>query len=162
MHFITAANRKLCLVLSSENTERIKRQNSKKISVVIGNPPYNANQRNENENNKNREYPNIDKRIKDTYIKQSTAQKTKVYDMYARFYRWASDRLDKNGMLAFVTNRSFINSRTFDGFRKCLQDDFTACYIIDTKSDVRTNPKIAGTTHNVFRHSNRCGNYVSC
>ena len=71
--------------------------------------------------------------------------------MYARFYRWASDRVDKNGMLAFITNRSFINSRTFDGFRKCIQDDFQlACYIIDTKSDVRANPKIAGTTHNVF------------
>ncbi|MBN2030772.1 N-6 DNA methylase [bacterium] len=136
--------------ISAENTERIKRQNKKKISVIIGNPPYNANQKNENENNKNREYPTIDKRIKETYIKHSTAQKTKVYDMYARFYRWASDRLDKNGILAFITNRSFIDSRTFDGFRKCVQDDFTACYIIDTKSDVRANPKIAGTTHNVF------------
>ena len=136
--------------LTSENSERIKRQNSKKISVVIGNPPYNANQANENDNNKNREYPNIDKRIKDTYIRYSTAQKTKVYDMYARFYRWASDRLDKNGVLTFITNRSFIDSRTFDGFRKCIQEDFTECYIIDTKSDVRQNPKIAGTTHNVF------------
>ncbi|MFZ1291398.1 MAG: type ISP restriction/modification enzyme [Melioribacteraceae bacterium] len=136
--------------LSSENSERIKRQNSKKISVIIGNPPYNANQLNENENNKNREYPVLDKRIKETYIKNSTAQKTKVYDMYARFYRWASDRLEKNGILAFITNRSFIDSRTFDGFRKNIFDDFTACYIIDTKSDVRANPKIAGTTHNVF------------
>ncbi len=136
--------------LTSENTERIQRQNSKKISVIIGNPPYNANQKNENENNKNREYPNIDKRIKGTYIKYSSAQKTKVYDMYSRFYRWASDRLNKNGILAFITNRSFIDSRTFDGFRKCVQDEFAACYIIDTKSDVRANPKIAGTTHNVF------------
>jgi len=136
--------------LTSENSERIKRQNSKKISVIIGNPPYNANQANENDNNKNREYPSIDKRIKETYIKYSTAQKTKVYDMYARFYRWATDRLDKNGVLAFITNRSFIDSRTFDGFRKCIYDDFSECYIIDTKSDVRANPKIAGTTHNVF------------
>lgn len=136
--------------LSSENAERIKRQNAKKISVVIGNPPYNANQLNENENNKNREYRDIDKRIKDTYIKHSTAQKTKVYDMYARFYRWSMDRLDKNGVLAFVTNRSFIDSRTFDGFRKCIQEEFSHAYIIDTKSDVRANPKIAGTTHNVF------------
>ena len=136
--------------LSSENTERIRRQNTKKISVIIGNPPYNANQKNENENNKNREYPAIDKRIKDTYVKHSTAQKTKVYDMYARFYRWATDRLNNNGVLALITNRSFIDSRTFDGFRKCVQNDFTDCYIIDTKSDVRANPKIAGTTHNVF------------
>ena len=104
--------------VSEENVARIKRQNSRKISVIIGNPPYNANQANENDNNKNREYPDIDKRIKHTYIAASTAQKTKLYDMYARFFRWASDRLNENGVLAFVTNRSYIESRTFDGFRK--------------------------------------------
>ncbi len=136
--------------LTDENADRIKRQNEKKISVIIGNPSYNANQLNENENNKNREYPAIDKRIRDTFIKASTAQKTKLYDMYARFYRWAMDRLDENGIIAFITNRSFINSRTFDGFRKILREEFDHAYIIDTKSDVRQNPKIAGTTHNVF------------
>jgi predicted helicase len=136
--------------LTSENTDRIKRQNSKRISVIIGNPPYNANQMNENENNKNREYPAIDKRIKETFIKNSTAQKTKLYDMYSRFYRWAMDRLDQKGIIAFITNRSFIDSRTFDGFRKSVQEDFDYCYIVDLKSDVRANPKIAGTTHNVF------------
>ncbi|MFI3221217.1 MAG: N-6 DNA methylase, partial [Methylococcales bacterium] len=136
--------------LTEENTLRIKSQNNKKISVVIGNPPYNANQLNENENNKNREYSEIDAQIKNTFIKESTAQKTKVYDMYARFYRWAIDRIDDKGIIAFVTNRSFIDSRTFDGFRKCIQTDFDFAYIIDTKSDVRANPKIAGTTHNVF------------
>jgi predicted helicase len=136
--------------VTDENAERIRRQNRKKISVIIGNPPYNANQKNENENNKNREYPDIDKRIKETYIKNSTAQKTKMYDMYARFYRWAMDRVDKNGIVTFITNRSFIDSRTFDGFRKWVEDHFSNAYIVDTKSDVRANPKIAGTTHNVF------------
>lgn len=136
--------------ISAENTERIKRQNERKISVIIGNPPYNANQMNENDNNKNRAYPIIDKRIKDTYIKNSTAQKTKLYDMYSRFYRWAMDRLGDEGIIAFITNRSFIDSRTFDGFRKSVQEDFNFCYIVDTQSDVRSNPKIAGTTHNVF------------
>ena len=135
---------------SEENSKRIQKQNEKKIAVIIGNPPYNANQANENDNNKNREYPEIDKRIKDTFIKDSTAQKTKVYDMYARFYRWAFDRLACNGIIAFVTNRSFIDSRTFDGFRKTVQKEFEVAYIIDTLSDVRANPKIAGTTHNVF------------
>lgn len=70
--------------------------------------------------------------------------------MYARFFRWASDRLDKNGILAFITNRSFIDSRTFDGFRKCIAEEFDHVYIVDTKSDVRANPKISGTGHNVF------------
>jgi predicted helicase len=135
---------------SEENSKRIHKQNEKKIAVIIGNPPYNANQANENDNNKNREYPHIDERIKETFIKCSTAQKTKMYDMYARFYRWAFDRLDNNGIVAFVTNRSFIDSRTFDGFRKTIQQEFDAAYIIDTRSDVRVNPKIAGTTHNIF------------
>lgn len=145
-HFIQAG----LFGVSSENTSRIKRQNERKISVIIGNPPYNANQANENDNNKNREYPLIDKRIKETFIKNSTAQKTKMYDMYSRFYRWAMDRLNDNGIIAFISNRSFIESRTFDGFRKTIQQDYDQAYIIDTKSDVRTNPKIAGTTHNVF------------
>jgi predicted helicase len=136
--------------VSEENVARIERQNSWRISVVIGNPPYNANQANENENNKNCEYPQIDARIKQTYIAESTAQKTKLYDIYARFFRWASDRLDANGILAFVTNRSFIESRTFDGFRKTVAAEFSEIYVVDLGGDVRANPKLSGTKHNVF------------
>lgn len=136
--------------MSDVNIARIKRQNKKKISVVIGNPPYNANQLNENENNKNREYPEIDRRIKATYIAASTAQKTKLYDMYARFFRWASDRVDENGIVAFVTNRSFIESRTFDGFRKMVAEEFNDIYVIDLGGDVRADPRLSGTKHNVF------------
>jgi len=136
--------------VSEQNLARIKRQNSRKISVIIGNPPYNANQANENDNNKNREYPEIDQRIKHTYIAESTAQKTKLYDMYARFFRWASDRLDANGILAFITNRSFIESRTFDGFRKVVAEEFNDIYVVDLGGDVRANPKLSGTKHNVF------------
>ncbi len=136
--------------VSEENVKRIRRQNSRRISVVIGNPPYNANQANENDNNKNREYPAIDKRIKATYIAESTAQKTKLYDMYARFFRWASDRLADNGVLALVTNRSFIESRTFDGFRKTVAQEFSDIYIVDLGGDVRANPRLSGTKHNVF------------
>ena len=144
------ANADLFGSVSEENVARIKRQNSRKISVVIGNPPYNANQANENDNNKNREYPQIDARIKQTYIAESTAQKTKLYDMYARFFRWASDRLNENGVLAFVTNRSFIESRTFDGFRKTVAQEFSDVYVVDLGGDIRANPKLSGTKHNVF------------
>ena len=136
--------------VSEINIKRIREQNARRISVVIGNPPYNANQLNENENNKNREYPEIDKRIKETYIAASTAQKTKLYDMYARFFRWASDRLDQNGILAFVTNRSFIDMRTFDGFRRIVAQEFNEIYVVDLGGDVRANPKLSGTKNNVF------------
>ena len=83
--------------LSEENWIRVQEQNEKPISVIIGNPPYNANQQNENDNNKNREYPEIDHRIRETYVKKSAAQKTKQYDMYKRFLRWAADRLYDDG-----------------------------------------------------------------
>ncbi|HEY0861567.1 MAG TPA: type ISP restriction/modification enzyme [Pseudoxanthomonas sp.] len=136
--------------MGDANVERIKRQNKRKISVIIGNPPYNANQANENDNNKNREYPEIDQRIKDSYIKASTAQKTKLYDMYSRFFRWASDRMHDDGVLAFITNRSFLDARTFDGFRKVVAQEFAEIHLVDLGGDVRANPKLSGTTHNVF------------
>ena len=136
--------------MSADNWVRLGLQNEKPISVIIGNPPYNANQRNENENNKNREYPEIDRRISETYIAESRAQKTKQYDMYKRFIRWASDRLDDDGIVAFITNRAYIDSRQDDGFRKVVVDEFSQIYLLDLGSDVRRNPKIAGTTHNVF------------
>ena len=136
--------------MGEENIERIKRQNRRKISVIIGNPPYNANQLNENDNNKNRQYAEIDRRIKDSYVKASTAQKTKLYDMYARFFRWASDRLHDDGVLALITNRSFIDSRTFDGFRAVVAQEFNEIRIVDLGGDVRANPKLSGTRHNVF------------
>ena len=104
--------------LSTENWVRVQEQNEKTISVIIGNPPYNANQQNENDNNKNREYPEIDRRISETYIAESTAQKTKQYDMYKRFIRWASDRLADDGIIGFVTNRAYLDTRQDDGFRK--------------------------------------------
>jgi predicted helicase len=151
--------------VSEENVARIKRQNGKRISVIIGNPPYNANQANENDNNKNREYPDIDKRIKQTYIFESTAQKTKLYDMYARFFRWASDRLNENGVLAFVTNRSFIESRTFDGFRKTVAQEFSDIYVVDLGGDIRALSGLDGIflneKHTIFGKAAAVGVAIS-
>jgi predicted helicase len=128
--------------MSVENTQRIQNQNDRNISVIIGNPPYNAKQQNANDNNANRKYPGIDKRIKDTYIKEGTAQnQIVVYDMYTRFIRWASDRLNKNGIIAFICNSSFLDARSFDGFRKCIEEEFTCAYFIDLGGNVR---KISG------------------
>ena len=136
--------------LSTENWMRVQLQNEKPISVIIGNPPYNANQQNENDNNRNRAYPEIDRRISDTYIAASGAQKTKQYDMYKRFIRWASDRLTDDGIIAFITNRAYIDTRQDDGFRQVAAEEFTDIYLLDLGSDVRRNPKISGTMHNVF------------
>jgi predicted helicase len=137
--------------MSAENVERIKRQNRRKISVVIGNPPYNANQQNDNDNNRNRAYRRIDERIAQTFVKKSRAQKKlKLYDMYVRFFRWASDRLHDDGILTLVSNRSFIEGRIFDGFRQVVLEEFNEINIIDLGGDIRANPKLSGSKHNVF------------
>ncbi|MYF80025.1 MAG: N-6 DNA methylase, partial [Chloroflexi bacterium] len=136
--------------LSVDNWIRIQEQNEKPISVIIGNPPYNDSQTNWNEFNPNREYVEIDRRISETYVKQSGAQKTHQYDMYKRFLRWASDRLDDDGIIAFITNRAYLDTRQDDGFRQLAAEEFSDLYVLDLGSDVRRNPKIAGTTHNVF------------
>lgn len=137
--------------MSDENIERVKRQNEKTISVVIGNPPYNAWQENYNNQNANRSYKRIDQTIKDTYILRGTAQnKNSVYDMYTRFFRWATDRLGEDGVIAFISNRNFIEKAAFDGFRAIVAEEFADIWLMDLGGDVRANPKLSGTTHNVF------------
>jgi predicted helicase len=141
--------------LSDENIERVKRQNRRKISVIIGNPPYNANQLNENDNNKNRKYPHIDKRIRETYEARTTSHKAKSYDMYSRFIRWASDRIVDNGIVAFVANRSFVSKRSFDGFRKVAAEQFKSIHVVDLFGDARDSKSQGG---NVF--PNRIGTAI--
>ena len=137
--------------LSVENWIRIQEQNEKPISVIIGNPPYNTAQTNFNEFNPNRAYPVIDQRVRATYSSASTAQnRNQQYDMYKRFIRWASDRLADDGIIAFVTNRAYLDARQDDGFRKVAVREFSDLYFLDLGSDVRRNPKISGTSHNVF------------
>jgi predicted helicase len=137
--------------ISDENSERVKRQNSRKISVVIGNPPYNAWQENYNQNNANRAYKRVDERIAVTYVKEGTAQnKNSVYDMYTRFIRWASDRVKDEGVIAFIVGRKPFAKAAYDGFRKVIAKEFAEIWVFDLGGDVRDNPKLSGTKHNVF------------
>jgi len=136
---------------SAQNSERVQRQQAADIFVVIGNPPYNAGQVNENDNNKNRKYPTLDRRVSETYARDSAAtNKNALSDPYVKAFRWASDRIGDEGIVAFVTNNSFVNDIAFDGMRKQLAQDFDAVYILDLGGNVRKNPKLSGTTHNVF------------
>ncbi len=134
-----------------ENAQRVESQRETPMFVIIGNPPYNVGQVNENDNNKNRKYPAINKRVRETYASDSTAtNKNQLSDPYVKAIRWASDRIGEEGVVAFVTNNSFLSDLAFDGMRKNLVDDFDAIYILDLSGNVRKNPKLSGTTHNVF------------
>ncbi len=140
-------------LFTEKNLERVERQRQTPIFVIIGNPPYNAKQLNENDNNKNRKYPAMDGRVSETYAHDSKAtNRIALSDMYVKAIRWASDRIIKNreGIVAFVTNNSFTDQIAFDGMRKHLVQDFDEIYVLDLGGNVRKNPKLSGSTHNVF------------
>ena len=125
-------------LFTRENTERVERQKAADMFVVIGNPPYNAGQTNDIDNNRNRKYPAMDARIRDTYAAASTAQlKNALYDPYVKSFRWATDRLREAGIVALITNHSFIDGMAFDGMRKHLAEEFDTLYILDLGGNIR-------------------------
>ncbi|RKZ67606.1 MAG: DNA helicase, partial [Candidatus Parabeggiatoa sp. nov. 3] len=135
-------------LFAPENTERVKKQQGTEFFVIIGNPPYNVGQVNENDNNKNRKYKVIDQRVKETYAKDSKAtNKNALADPYVKAIRWASDRIGEEGIVAFVSNNGFLDSIAFDGMRKHLGDEFSKIYLLDLGGNIRKNP---GKTSNVF------------
>ena len=146
--FELAEDRQLSL-LTAENTARVAKQQESPMFVVIGNPPYNAGQVNAHDNNKNRKYPAMDARIEITYAKDSNATlKNSLYDPYVKSLRWASDRVGKQGIIALVTNNSFLTGTSFDGMRKHLAEDFDAIYIVDLGGNARRDKLVADA--NVF------------
>ena len=127
-------------LFTCENTERVKRQKAADMFVVIGNPPYNVGQINENDNNKNRKYETMDALLKETYSQDSKAtNKNALSDPYVKAILWASKRIGKEGVVAFVTNNGFLEGIAFDGMRKHLAQNFTKIYHIDLKGNARTS-----------------------
>ena len=146
--FELAEDRQLPL-FAPENTQRVENQKGTPMFVVIGNPPYNAVQVNDSDNNRNRKYPTMDARVAETYAKDSTATlKNALYDPYVKAIRWASDRIGEEGIVAFVTNNSFLDGVAFDGMRKHLADDFDAIYILDLGGNARKGLRVSDA--NVF------------
>jgi predicted helicase len=138
-------------LFAPENSQRVQRQRDAEIFVIIGNPPYNAGQVNANDNNKNRVYQTLDEQVYQTYSKDSRASdKTDLNDPYVKAFKWASSRIGQEGVVAFVTNGGYLDGRAFDGMRQHLLQDFNAVYVLDLGGNVRRNPKLSGTTHNVF------------
>ena len=141
--FDLAEDRQLSL-LTAENTARVEKQKTAPMFVIIGNPPYNVGQKNENDNNQNRKYPAMDARVEETYVKASTSTLRKaLYDHYVKALRWASDRIGKEGIVALVTNNSFLDGTSFDGMRKHLAEEFDAIYICDLGGNARRSKLVS-------------------
>jgi predicted helicase len=126
--------------LMEDNSARRKRQKALDIRVIIGNPPYSKGQESSNDNNANVVYSDLDSRIEATYAANSSATlKNSLYDSYIRAFRWASDRLGDCGIIGFVANAGWIDSRSADGMRKSIMEEFTTIHILHLRGNQRTS-----------------------
>ena len=120
------------------NDKRLKRQQEKPITAIIGNPPYSAKQDNEDDNNNRVSYPILDNSLKTKWIDTSSAiNKNGLLDSYIRAFRWSADKLKENGIIAFITNSSYLDGVAMDGMRQALESEFDFIYIIDLKGQIR-------------------------
>lgn len=131
----------------SENSDRVNEQKKQPITVVMGNPPYSVGQKSANDNAQNQSYEKLEGRIADTYAKESEAtNKNSIYDSYIKAFRWASDRIaiQKNGggIIAFVSNGSWLDGNAQDGFRKTLEKEFSKIYVFNLRGNCRTSGEL--------------------
>jgi predicted helicase len=122
-----------------DNSNRRKRQKKLDIRVIVGNPPYSVGQTSGNDDAANVAYPKLDDRISSTYAAKSNATlKNSLYDSYIRAIRWASDRVGESGVLAYVSNGSWIDGKAMDGLRKTLINEFSLIYVFNLRGNQRT------------------------
>ena len=122
-----------------DNDERAKNQQQFPIQVIVGNPPWSAGQRDAADENPNVEYPKLEERISETYAEYyKGANIRQIYDTYKMAIRWASDRIDEQGVIAFVTSGSWITGNSEVGIRACLEKEFSSVYVLHLRGDQRT------------------------
>ena len=123
-----------------DNSKRAARQQQTPIQVIVGNPPWSAGQRSSADNNPNVDYPALESRVAATYAARSRATlKNSLYDAYKMAIRWASDRIGEQGIIAFVTNGSWIDGNADSGVRACLAEEFTSIYVLNLRGNTRTS-----------------------
>ena len=127
-----------------DNSKRAQRQQQLPIQVIVGNPPWSVGQRSSADDNPNVSYPEIERRVAETYAARSTAaNKNSLYDTYKMAIRWASDRIGKQGIVAFVSNGSWIDGNADSGVRACLNDELTAVHVLHLRGNQRTQGELS-------------------
>ena len=121
------------------NSARAERQQDLPIQVIVGNPPWSAKQRSSADDNPNVDYPELEKRVAKTYAARSrSTNKNSLYDTYKMAIRWMSDRIGEQGVIALVTNGSWIGGNVDSGVRACLAEEFSSIYVLNLRGNQRT------------------------
>jgi predicted helicase len=129
-----------------KNSARVLKQKKAPLRVIMGNPPYSVGQRSANDNAQNQKYDFLDSRIANTYAKESSATlQNALYDSYIKAFRWSTDRLDPEhgGVIAFISNGSWLDGKTAEGFRKTLEKEFTSIWVFNLRGNQRTSGELS-------------------
>lgn len=130
-----------------ENSANVDKLKKLPIQVIIGNPPYNAKQKNANDNSQSQKYEHLDARVAETYsIHTNSTNKNSVYDSCIKAFRWASDKILSNnegGVLAFITNGKWIDDTAREGFRKSIEREFSKIYVLNLRGNQYTGGELS-------------------
>ena len=66
--------------------------------------------------------------------------------MYIKAFRWASDKLASNkegGVIGFISNGAWLDGNANDGFRKCLEKEFSKIYVLNLRGNQRTSGELS-------------------
>ena len=129
-----------------QNSARVLKQKKAPLRVIVGNPPYSIGQRSANDNAQNQSYPKLEAEIAGTYASESSAGLNKsLYDAYIKAFRWSTDRLDAThgGIICFVSNGAWLDGNSTDGFRKCLEREFSSIYVFNLRGNQRTSGELS-------------------
>ena len=139
------------------NSERVERQQNTPIQVVVSNPPWSVGQKSSANDNPNVDYPEIERRVAETYAVRSTATlKNSLYDTYKMAIRWASDRIGEQGVVALVTNGSWIDGNVDSGVRACLAEEFSSIHVLHLRGNARTSGELRRAEgDNIFGQGSR-------
>lgn len=130
----------LIAAIFPHNSSRRERQKNLDIRVIVGNPPWSTGQRSSDDDNPNVSYPAIEARVAETYADRSTATlKNSLYATQKMAMRWASDRIGEQGVIAFVTNGSWIDGNVDSGIRACLAEEFSSVHVVNLRGNARTS-----------------------
>jgi predicted helicase len=110
--------------ITEESKEADKIKKNTPIMVVLGNPPYSVSSSNKGEW--------IQELIK-VYKQDLNEKKINLDDDYIKFIRLAESYIEKNqtGIVAMITNNSFIDGITHRQMRKHLLETFDDIYILN-------------------------------
>ncbi len=131
--------------LTEESNQANRVKNELPIMVVMGNPPYSVSSSNKGEW--------IQNLIKD-YKKDLNERKINLDDDYIKFIRFAENLIEQNGsgVVAMITNNSFIDGITHRQMRKHLLETFDSIYIVDLHGNSKKKETApgGGKDENVF------------